>query len=392
MKGLWLHLSPFAPDQSGASAVLYGLGGLIVICDAGGCAGNICGFDEPRWFTQKSAIFSAGLRDMDAILGRDDKLIEKLALASGQVESSFAAIIGTPVPAVIGTDYKALKRMAERKLHLPILTVDTNGTRLYDEGASKAYLELFSELTEKRSTQAPEADLTEKSTTQTPKSELATATAAAEPLVAGPAQSQTSPSGPVGVLGATPLDMSSLDAPARLQKVLQSQGYEKVYVYGMDGDLEAIRQAGQAVKNIVAAPSGLKAAQYLQEQFGTPYEINYPLAGEDLTQALAAQGLTLNPAWQKVLIVHQQAAAHSLRQIIRHQLPAAQVQTATWFMLPEELREEGDLHLTEEDQFIELVKNGHYDCIIGDNLLQRAVPFYQGAFINLPHFAVSGKM
>ena len=78
MKKLLRYLSPFAPDQSGACGVFYELGGLIVICDAGGCAGNICGFDEPRWFRQKSAIFSAGLRDMDAILGRDDLMIEKI--------------------------------------------------------------------------------------------------------------------------------------------------------------------------------------------------------------------------------------------------------------------------------------------------------------------------
>lgn len=64
MKGLWKYISPFAPDQSGAGAVLYGLGGIIVVCDAGGCAGNICGFDEPRWFSQRSAVFSAGLREI----------------------------------------------------------------------------------------------------------------------------------------------------------------------------------------------------------------------------------------------------------------------------------------------------------------------------------------
>ena len=67
MKGLRKYLTPFAPDQSGAVSVLYELGGILVICDAGGCVGNVCGFDEPRWFSRKSAIFSAGLRDMDAI-------------------------------------------------------------------------------------------------------------------------------------------------------------------------------------------------------------------------------------------------------------------------------------------------------------------------------------
>ena len=79
MKMLLKRLSPFAPDHSGAVSVLFELGGLIVICDAGGCTGNICGFDEPRWFTAKSAIYSAGMRDIDAILGRDDKLVKKLA-------------------------------------------------------------------------------------------------------------------------------------------------------------------------------------------------------------------------------------------------------------------------------------------------------------------------
>ena len=67
MKGLRKYLSPFAPDQSGAAAVLCEFHGLIIILDAGGCAGNICGFDEPRWFESRSAIFSAGLRDMDAL-------------------------------------------------------------------------------------------------------------------------------------------------------------------------------------------------------------------------------------------------------------------------------------------------------------------------------------
>ena len=97
MKGLRKFLTPFAPDQSGAVSVLYELGGIVVICDAGGCTGNICGFDEPRWHTHRSAIFSAGLRDMDAILGRDDKLVAELLDAAEKIDARFAAIIGTPV-------------------------------------------------------------------------------------------------------------------------------------------------------------------------------------------------------------------------------------------------------------------------------------------------------
>ena len=109
MKKFLKYMSPFAPDQSGACSVFYELGGLIVICDAGGCAGNICGFDEPRWFDKKSAVFSAGLRDMDAIMGRDDKLIEKLSLAHSQLGGNFALIVSTPVPAM----YRLFERFAK---------------------------------------------------------------------------------------------------------------------------------------------------------------------------------------------------------------------------------------------------------------------------------------
>ena len=77
MKGLRKVLTPFAPDQSGAVSVLYALGGAVIIVDAGGCTGNICGFDEPRFESEPAAVFSAGLRDMDAILGRDQLLVDK---------------------------------------------------------------------------------------------------------------------------------------------------------------------------------------------------------------------------------------------------------------------------------------------------------------------------
>ncbi|MFR6749037.1 MAG: hypothetical protein ACLUS5_19360 [Roseburia faecis] len=35
MRGLRKYLTPFAPDQSGAVSVLFELGGIVVICDAG---------------------------------------------------------------------------------------------------------------------------------------------------------------------------------------------------------------------------------------------------------------------------------------------------------------------------------------------------------------------
>ena len=139
MKSLLRYLSPFAPDMAGAVSVLFELEGLIAICDAGGCTGNICGFDEPRWFTRKSALFSAGLRDMDAIMGRDRQLADKLIAAAKTSSCNFMAMIGSPVPAVIGTDFAALKRMCGKELDMDVLAVECSGTLYYEAGASAAY-------------------------------------------------------------------------------------------------------------------------------------------------------------------------------------------------------------------------------------------------------------
>ena len=354
MKGLLKYLSPFAPDQSGAASVLYDMGGLTIICDAGGCTGNICGFDEPRWFLRKSAIFSAGLRDMDAILGRDDRMVEKIQSAAKKLDAGFAALIGTPVPAVIATDFRALERMAEKRCHLPVLTVECTGTRLYDEGEADTWLGLFQKF----------------------------AKAGRERSLAGDVKN---PKGPLGVIGMTPLDLSRLDADRMIREQLTRQGYGPVYCYGMRDGLEAVQRAGEAVLNLVVSPAGLKAARYLQKQFGTPYRMTYPFLDEGLKEKLrAADG-------KKILVVHQQAAANEIRAELRKNSDA-EITVGTWFLLDEEFREPQDVRLTTEESFAKLVTEERYDVIVGDRMLKRVLRDYKGGWLHVPHFAVSGEL
>lgn len=371
MKGLRKYIAPFAPDQSGATAVFCELGGLVIILDAGGCAGNVCGFDEPRWFASKSAIFSAGLRDMDAILGRDDKLVEKIGKACKKIDGNFVAVIGTPVPAVIGTDYAALRRMIEKKTGFVAMTVDTNGMELYDDGVRKASLELF------RTFAGTDGN------SQVMAQGTGTDDAANRSETAG-----TKPLELLGVLGATPMDIVETETPDDIANYYKKEGWQKVSVYGMGAGLEVVRQAGQARKNLVIAPAGLETARYLKKKYGTPYEAEYPLAtipGWDVFWENV-----MKKERKKVLIVHQQVLANTLRDAIRRE-SGAEVTVASWFMLDKELKEDGDVHLREEDQWISLVKDGGYDLIIGESLFMRAVPDYAGDHINLTHFAVSGK-
>lgn len=349
MKGLLKYLSPFAPDQSGAVSALYTYGGIIVICDAGGCTGNICGFDEPRWFEHKSAVFSAGLRDMDAILGRDDRLVEKLKSAADQLGGSFAAIIGTPVPAVIATDYKALKRMAEKKCGMPVLALECTGTRLYDEGAEKAYLDLFRTFAENDKAE----------------------------------NEGSAPS--VGILGLIPLDVNTLEVKPQLDAYFSRDGYKQVFCYGMGDGLEAVKNAGRVSKNIVVSPAALKAAKYLKETFGTPYETAFPLLESGLKEQISAL------KEKRVLVIHQQVMANEIRKELR-KAGNKDVTCATWFMKLPELSEEQDVHFDTEDGFIRFVLEGGFDVVIGDKMFRRALKDFTGQFIESDHFAVSGTL
>ena len=383
MRGLRKYLTPFAPDQSGAVSVLYELGGITVICDAGGCTGNICGFDEPRWHTTRSAVFSAGLRDMDAIMGRDDKLVAELADAATRIDANFAAIIGTPVPSVIGTDYMALRRMAERKLDIPVITIDTTGMELYDIGAEKAYLEIFRRFAKEQHEVVP---------------------------------------GRVGVLGVNPLDMSDIYAADKIMEMIPgavcygmqpvnctvAPWNEKTMVgesaIGASGDaLAKIANASSADKNIVAAPAAVKAAKLLEERFGTPYEIYDPLAEQILNEAfkvseinggrsvIAERSTDIDVHGKRILIVDQQVRANTMRDLLIAK-GAAEVNCATWFLQLTELARPGDARLREEDDFETLVKTGDYDIVIGDGTLMRIVPEFGGIAVDVPQFPVSGRL
>lgn len=356
VRGLWKGLTPFAPDQSGAASVFYELGGILVICDAGGCTGNVCGFDEPRWFGERSAIFSAGLRDMDAILGRDDRLVAKLTDAAEKIDANFAAVIGTPVPAVIATDYRALQRMCEKKTNLPILTVDTNGMELYDVGEEKAWLTLFKTFAGK---------------------DVASQKEASE-------EDDSSKKMKIGVLGLTPHDVSDLKIEEKFRK---SENENTHYIcYGMRAGIDKVKTAGSADKNLVVAPAALETAKYLEKEFGTPYEVGYPFVDELIPE--------LGYERKKILVIHQQVIANAIRQEIRTRSDEqnTEVTVASWFMMKSELSEEEDLLLKEEMDYCKLVQNGNYDIVFADENMRGLVPGFKGTFVNVRHFAVSGKL
>ncbi|MCF0146032.1 MAG: nitrogenase molybdenum-iron protein [Eubacterium sp.] len=330
MPALRKHLTPFAPDQSGAVSVLYELGGLVVIIDAGGCTGNICGFDEPRWHRKRSAVFSAGLRDIDAILGRDALLVKKICYAVEKHDFRFIALVGTPVPAVIGTDYDALAAELEKKTKLPVLTVDTNGMELYDRGAGKAYLALCRKF--------------------------------------GTEWCRNDETGPI-LLGYSPMDHNR-----------EFSGSDFL-TEALNGSCGLMKQETE-LYSLVVSPSGLDAAKFLKRTCGLPYRVFDP-AARDLIRKEMLSGPV------RILIVHQAAAAVTFRNEILSVNPEAQITAASWFMTPKEI---GDVkHLKQEADFTDLVQKEAFDMIAADPVMKDLVPDYRGQWIDAPHFAVSGR-
>ncbi|WP_437795907.1 nitrogenase component 1 [Mitsuokella multacida] len=359
---LSLALPPFAPDTAGAAAVLYPLGGMTVIVDAGGCAGNICGFDEPRWQedAEPSAVFSAGLRDMDAIMGRDANLVAKIREAAAELTVSFVGLVSTPVPAIIATDFRAVCRMVEKETCLPAIAVRTDGTRLYDRGASAAYDALVQKFTAPRPSDAMRTGL--------------------------------------GVLRLTPLDFSRAES-ASLRALL---GGEEADTAGTPvrffDRLDDFREAARLKELLVVSPTGLRAARRLQRQWGIPIRTELPPAfiHEAFSAVLSRLAALLRDRQpREVLIVHQQILANGLRRAIRQRfpaLPAGAVTVGSFFALDRALQWEGDLHFRGEQDFHAYLQ-AHPDAIvIGDALLARAMPeSFGGTLIDLPHFALSGR-
>ena len=152
----------------------------------------------------------------------------------------------------------------------------------------------------------------------------------------------------------------------------------------MGAGLGAVKTASNVERHIVVSPAALEVAKYLERTYGTPYEIGYPLVDE-LVRDMDYHG-------KKVLVVQQQVIGNAIREEIWKKAPDAQVTVASWFMVKQELRRDGDFHLRDEEDYIELVENEKFDVIYADHCMERMTPKFAGIFVDTVHFAVSGRL
>ena len=114
-KQTFWSLPVYTGDVSGVCSALYELGGMVVMHDPSGCNSTYNTHDEIRWMDMESLIFLSGLRDIDAITGNDQKLIDDITKAAAELKPKFIAIANSPVPWLIGTDFRSICKKVEEK-------------------------------------------------------------------------------------------------------------------------------------------------------------------------------------------------------------------------------------------------------------------------------------
>lgn len=361
-------ISTYSSDEFGICSALYELGGMVVMHDASGCNSTYTTHDEPRWYEMDSMIYISAISEMEAIMGDDEKLIRDITETAQELQPAFLAIVGAPIPYMIGTDLPAIAAVVEQETKIPSFGFAANGMHDYTRGISMA----LKAITERFCIR----DI--------------------------PKTKQLS----VNIIGATPLDFSLNGSIDSIREWIREQGMEMGACFAMGSTLEEIKKAGQAHVNLVVSCGGMAAATSLNKIFGTPYVAGVPF-GKTFSAALADQ-LRQAAADQKNIISYQntkQPGTQKTKQkplaIIGENIYASslavaielETETPVHTLCPlateEPLLRKCDIRTPEEDDLIQHLPQ--YTGIIADPLYRQLCE--KGAkFYPLPHEAFSGRI
>ncbi|MBE7720532.1 MAG: oxidoreductase [Lacrimispora celerecrescens] len=367
MHKLSIQLPPFAPDYSGVCSALFAHGGLLVIHDASGCTGNYTGYDEPRWYDSRSLVYCSGLREMDAILGNDEKFIQKIENAANDLKPNFICFLGSPAPMVIGTDLEGIAAELEERTGIPSMGLATTGLHYYDKGISDAYIAFG-----KKFFPPPQA---------------------------------ACPSGNrVNILGLTPLDFSNNSNAADLIGELEKRGLTIQADFSMISDFHKVCQAPSAGVNLVVSKSGLGLAEYMKKRYQIPYVAGVPVgeSGADRLAGMLKETIadkreraleTDGEETSQVLMIGEEVLIRSLAFYFREERGIRGIQPAVLFGRTQGVYRQDSLALNSESDIRKLVNSGKYHTIIADPLIRQLIREKEKIqFMDLPHVAVSSKV
>ncbi len=245
MKQVVSKISTYSSDEFGVCSALYELGGMVVIHDASGCNSTYTTHDEPRWYDMDSMIYISAISEMEAIMGDDEKFINDLVCTANKLRPAFIALVGAPIPYMIGTDLEAVAKEVNRRCKIPSFSFPTNGMQYYTKGISMALVKLVEQY-----------------------------------ILPSKVKKNTCHEIVVNILGATPLDFSINSTIDSIKNWIYANGMKVGCCLAMGSQLEEIQKAKASDVNLVISTGGLKAAQLMEEKLSMPYVVGVPYGRE----------------------------------------------------------------------------------------------------------------
>ncbi len=355
MKQTASFISTYSADVFGIASALYELGGMTIMHDASGCNSTYNTHDEPRWYDIDSMVYISGLSEMEAVMGDDGKLIDDIVQAAGELSPKFIALAGTPIPMMIGTDYKAVASVIEKKTGIPTFGFATNGMHDYLSGISMAFEAFASRMT--------------------------------RPMEVVPHS--------VNVLGLTPLDFAVCGYDRELVSRLQADGFTVLSTWSMGCSLEDIGRSAAAEVNLVVSWCGLAAAKKLKAMYGTPYVIGAPVGQKFTAEVLdalhrSAEDKTCRNLCQPAspegttVLIGESVTSLSLAAALRRE-GAGDV----WVICPVCCEDQlGLIWALDEDELVKALAGAR--TVVADPLYQPICK--DKRFVRLPHEAFSGRL
>ena len=380
MKQIASRISIYSADAFGVCSALYELGGLCVMHDASGCNSTYNTHDEPRWYDFDSMVYISGLSEMEAIMGDDQKFIDDIVYTAKELSPNFIAMAGTPIPTMIGTDFKAIANIIEKETNIPTFGFDTTGMHSYVSGAYKAFEALAKRFLKRN----------DKESRVEKKESIDKESREAKNTIIK-----------VNILGATPLDFSINKSIEAMVDLLKENNFEVISTWAMGSSLEYIKNAGDADVNLVVSYSGMGAAKYMYENLNIPYVIGTPFGKEfankvieDLKEVKSTKENKISYDNRKIdknaeiTIVGESIMSESLAYAISKEKNKT-VNVISSLETDEKLLLEVDKIAIFEDDIEKCLKNSK--TIIADPLFRPICPL-DSNFISLPHEAFSGRI
>lgn len=339
MKNLWECLPPMRADSFGFREIVTQTEGYGLIDDSSNYHGGEAGGGHRG--ARRLPFCASELRSEDAVSGSANLLLEEAREIAAYHHPAFLLIGSGPAASMVGTDLQDTARRIEQELGLKTQEVDINGHRSYDHGVAKT-LEAVAKLT------------------------------------ARPAEARK---GTVGLIGGSSLDIGSGNLDA-VEQWCRENGFEPIRTD------RSFARAAEASVNLVLTCSGLDAAKWLKEQFGTEYVCALPFGGawsRSVAEQLRGGGEpeTGGGGEKSALILGEQFISNALRNTLRWEYGYGKVDVCSFFNMDKALMEPGDKKLRYEDDLTARLEGSSYDTIIADGIY-RACGGRNAKWISLP--------